>query len=212
MEARNAMNRGISFLVGACAVAAGTVVILVTSNAIKTGTLAPSGWFRDQFVRLDDLSGRGESLAIAIGAAAIAVGAVLALIELLPARNGTREFFVRDAIGNAVSLPPETVSMVAEQAAREVNGVVNADMSVSERADGVAVMGNVTMLDDLSPAEKTNEISQRVRAALEQRIGVKVAAMQVRMHLVSAAQVERDRERETRHGWFPWSRHEHPAR
>lgn len=191
MFARDALNRLLSFLFGTALAVAGVVTLLVATNAVKSGTLAPSGWFRDQFALLDGLTGADETIAIIAAATALAVGAIIVLIELAPSMHRERELMVRDESGNTLALAPESVSLVAEQAARDVVGVLNADMKVRENHDGVLVDGDVALLEDANVAEKTAEISQRVKSALEERMGVKVVRMAMKMRLANAAEADK---------------------
>jgi hypothetical protein len=191
MFARDALNRFLTFITGTAVAVAGAVTLLVVTNAVKTGTLAPSEWFRDQFALLDGLAGTDETIAIIAAAAALAVGALIVVIELAPSVRRERELTVRDESGNTLALAPESVSLVAEQSAREVVGVLNADMHVRDNHDGVIVDGDVVLLEDANVAEKTAEISQRVRSALEERMGVKVVRMAMKMRLANAAEAEK---------------------
>jgi hypothetical protein len=206
MLGRYAIDRLLTFVFGVLLALAGAVVLLVTSNAVKTSTLSPSGWFREQFVRLDELTGTDETIALAAGAAALAIGVIIALPQLVPSRRPRREreLAVRDASGNTVSLACDSVNMVAEQAAHEVPGVYNARMDVVDGSDGTVVNGDVTFLDDVNVSEKTREVTQRIQAALEGRLGIKVQRTAMKIRLTSAAGTERGR----RHGEpYPY-RHE----
>jgi hypothetical protein len=196
----NALNRVLLFVFGLAAAAAGAICLLVATNVLGTETLAPSGWFREQFTLLDQLSGDGERIAFLAGGVAIGFGLLLALFEAIPSSHEKRFVSVTDPNGNTVLLPPESIRQLVEQAALSVAGIVRANAVVREaNGDGVLIEANALLAPDAHVVQKSNELNDKIRGEMANRVGVKVAGLRLNLELARAD----DREG-THRGPFHW--------
>lgn len=200
MSGLNVFNRVLLFVVGIATAVGGAVCILVVTGVLGTGTLAPSGWFREQFSNLDGLNGGDETIAIVAGAVAIVFGLLLALLQTTTAPQEKRVVSVVDPNGNTVLLPPDSIRQIVEQAATAVPGVVRANAVVREaNGDGVLIEANALLEPDANVIEKSSELNDKIRSELQNRVGVKIAGLRLNLELAPVGQVEG-----TRRGPLHW--------
>src|SRR5262245_6258236 len=126
MVALNAFNRFVVVLLFLALIAASVVMLLVATEAVEPGALAPSGWFEEQFHKLAYLRGSDETIATAGPAAVIGLSALLLIFEMFPPHPTQRNIRLRDETGNSVSMPVQTIAGIADQAAMKVPGVASA--------------------------------------------------------------------------------------
>lgn len=195
MSGLNGFNRLLLFTLGIAVAAAGVICLLVVTGAVETGTLALSGWFREQFQHLAGLSGNDETAAIVASAAAIFCGLLLALIQMIPgSAKKTSLVAVTDPNGNTVMMSPESIRQIVEQAAMQVPGVIRANAVVRDaNGDGIAIVTSALLQPDVHIVEKSNELNDKIRNEMQNRVGVKVASLRLNLELARGDEAEKPR-------------------
>jgi uncharacterized alkaline shock family protein YloU len=100
-------------------------------------------------------------------------------------------------------MSPESLSMVAEQAAMDVEGVLSAQTNVRQAEEGAQVHCEAVLQHDVNVAQKSNELNDRIRNAIQDRVGIKVAGLSMNLRLARPLEAM-----QTRHsGWGPFRGH-----
>jgi hypothetical protein len=190
----DALNRVLGSVFGTALGLAGAACLLVATGAVDTGTLALSEWFREQFQYLAALNGDGETTAVLASAAAVGFGLLLVLVEMAPrGRRANRTLNMIDANGNSVVTSAESVKLIVEQTALEVPGVLHASAAVRQSASGVRVEAAALLQPDVNDVEKSNELNDRIRTEIQNRLAMKMAGLRLNLTLARKADLKPSR-------------------
>jgi hypothetical protein len=199
MMAFNAFNRLVALVLFLALIAASAVILLVATQAVEPSTLAPSGWFDEQFQKLAYLKGSDETIATVGPAAVIALAGILFVLEMFPPQRsaGSKSIRLRDANGNHITMPTESIAMMADDAAMRVPGVMRSASTVRSDDSGAIIRSDVSLRDDVNVVKTSAALNDQIKSTVQERGGIKVGGLQLQLR------VERpNRREEKREGWF----------
>lgn len=186
------MVRGINvFLIALIAIAlsaAAAICLLVAADVVAPADVGPQGWFRDQLVELDILTGADRTIAIVASAAALGFGLVLLIFEAIPALMPSR-LYGTDASGHTVLIDRRTIQSMVEQTALNTENVTEATARLRDTGSGLHVRVKAALLPSANITETGRVLEGRIKDDLRDLAGVSIAS--VRLELAFAKSSER---------------------
>ena len=141
-------NRILLLLLGALAVVAGVIALLLLLPVIRPTDVSPGGFLKEFWQGIANLAGAAATVAV-IGAILLALaGLALIVIELLPAPREEQTYVVRkDGLGT-VTVARKSVRQVVQYEAAQIEGVREVHPEVSNGADGLHIVAHASLAPD----------------------------------------------------------------
>ena len=175
----NVFNRLLIILLDVAMLVAVAAVLLVALGVARPVDLAPTPWFADRLVPFTQLDPVSWSWAVGICLALLLAGLALLVVELRPGpREEPRMTLKQDGLG-LVTVTRSGVRKVVDRAAGQVPGVVEVRSRLHEGDQGLQVLCRVAVDPAASIPDLTQELQERVKAAVEHTVGRPVAGVRV---------------------------------
>ena len=175
----NVFNRLLVILLDVALLVATVAVLLVALGLARPVDLAPVPWFADRLVPFTQIDPVSWSWAVGICLALVFAGLVLLVLELRPGPlEEPRMTLKQDGLG-LVTVTRSGVRKVIDRAAGQVAGVTEVRSRLQEGGQGLHVLCRVAVDPTASIPALTQELQERVKAAVEHTVGRSVAEVRV---------------------------------
>jgi hypothetical protein len=155
-------------------------VLLTTLGVIDPAQLASAGpWFVDRLVPFTQLDPTNRSLTLGVCLALMVLALLLLFLELRQGSRGARQITLKeDALGR-VTVTLDEVRQLADHEAGRVPGVTNARSHVQTEPPGLSISCRVSVDPAGSIPDMTDELRERLKAAVEHHVGLAVTQVSV---------------------------------
>lgn len=180
-------------LIALALAAAAAICFVVAADIVAPADIGPEGWFRDQFVELDALTGADRTIAIVATAAAFAFGLLLLVFESVPALFPSR-LYGTDASGRGVLIDRRTIRQMVENSALEVEDVTSANARLRDTGSGMQVRLKAGLVPAANITEAGRKLESRIKDDLRDLAGVSISSVRLELEYQPQA-ARRGRER-----------------
>jgi hypothetical protein len=155
-------------------------LLLTTLGVIDPALLASAGpWFVDRLVPFTQLDATNRSLTLGVCLALIVLALLLLFLELRQGPGGARQITLKkDALGR-VTVTLDEVRQLADREASQVPGVTSARSHVETEPPGLSIACRVSVDPAGSIPDMTDELRERLKAAVEHHVGLAVTQVSV---------------------------------
>lgn len=175
----NVFNRLLLILLDLLLLVTAGAVLLTTLGVTQPKQLAPTPWFVDRLVPFTQLDPTSRNWAVGVSIVVFLVGLLLLFFELRPGpRQAPRIMLKQDGLGR-VTMARDGVRELADREAGQVAGVMEVRSHVEEDAAGLRILCRLSVDPTRSVPEVTQELQERLKAAVEHHLGRPVAEVRV---------------------------------
>jgi uncharacterized alkaline shock family protein YloU len=175
----NAFNRILLLVLGALALVAGVIALLLVTQVIHPADVSPGGFFQGFWQRIANLSGSSAITAVIISILVALAGLALIVVELLPPPRESPVYVVRkDGLGT-VTVTRKSVRQVAQYEAAQIAGVREVRPEVRNGADGIHIIAHASLAPDTVAPEVGEQLQVNIKEAVQRHLGLPVAEVQV---------------------------------
>jgi hypothetical protein len=175
----NVFNRLLIILLDLLLLGAAGAVLLVTLGVTPPEQLAPTPWFVDRLVPFTQLDPTAWSWTVGVSIVLLLVGLLLLFFELRPGpREAPRITLKQDGLGR-VTVARDGVRHLVDREAGRVAGVMEVRSQIEEDAAGLRILCRLSVDPTRSMPEVTQELQERLKAAVEHHLGRPVAEVRV---------------------------------
>jgi hypothetical protein len=155
-------------------------VLLTTLGVIDPAQLtSATPWFADRLVLFTQLDPTNRALTLGVCSALIVVALLLLFLELRRGPRGGRQITLKeDALGR-VTVALDEVRQLADHEAGRVPGVMRARSHVETEPPGLSISCRVSVDPASSIPAMTDELRERLKAAVEHHVGLAVTQVSV---------------------------------
>ena len=175
----NVFNRVLIILLALVLLVAASAALVTALHVTQPAQVAPSPWFADRlgpFTQLDPMT-QGWAVGVCLGL--IVVALVLLFFELRPEPRAAPRITLKEDGNGRVTVPLDSVRALADWEAGHVAGVTRARSQVTEDANGLQILCRISVDPSNSVPELTQELQERVKAAIQHDVGLAVAQVSV---------------------------------
>jgi uncharacterized alkaline shock family protein YloU len=175
----NAFNRILLLVLGALALVAGVIALLLVTQVIHPADVSPGGFFQGFWQRIANLSGGSAITAVIISILVALAGLALIVVELLPPPREAPVYVVRkDGLGT-VTVARKSVRQVAQYEAAQIAGVREVRSEVRNGADGIHIIAHASLAPDTVAPAVGEQLQVNIKEAVQRHLGLPVAEVQV---------------------------------
>jgi len=175
----NVFNRLLIILLDLLLLVTAGAVLLTTLGVARPEQLAPTPWFVDRLVPFARLDPTSWSWTVGVSVVLLLLGLLLLLFELRPGRREAPGIIVKqDGLGR-VTVARDGVQELVDREAGLVAGVMEVRSHVEEQAAGLRILCRLSVDPARSVPEVTQEVRERLKAAVEHHLGRPVAEVRV---------------------------------
>jgi len=178
-ERVSVFNRLLIILLDLLLLVVAGAVLLTTLGVTPPEQLAPTPWFVDRLVPFTQLDPTSWSWAVGVSIVLLLVGLLLLFLELRPGPRGAPWITLKqDGLGR-VTVARDGVRELVDREAGRVAGVMEVRSHVEEDPTGLRILCRLSVDPTGSVPEMTQELQQRLKAAVEHHLGRRVAEVSV---------------------------------
>jgi uncharacterized alkaline shock family protein YloU len=175
----NAFNRILLLVLGALALVAGVIVLLIVTQVVHPTDVSPGGFLGDFWQGFAHLSGVSAITAVIISILVALAGLALLIVELLPPPREAPTYVVRkDGLGT-VTVARKSVRQVAQYEATQIAGVREVRSEVRNGADGIHIIAHASLAPDTVAPAVGEQLQVNIKEAVQRHLGLPVAEVQV---------------------------------
>jgi uncharacterized alkaline shock family protein YloU len=175
----NVFNRILLLVLGALALVAGVIALLLLIPVIHPVDVSPGGFLQDFWRGIANLSGGSAIIAVIVSILVALAGLALIVVELLPGRREEPTYVVRkDGLGT-VTVARKSVRRVAQYEAARIPGVREVRPEVRNGADGIRIVAHASLAPDTVASEVGEQLQSNIKEAVQRHLGLPVAEVQV---------------------------------
>jgi uncharacterized alkaline shock family protein YloU len=172
-------NRILLLLLGALALVAGVIALLLMIPIIHPVDVSPGGFLQNFWQGIANLSGGSAITAVIIAILLALAGLALIVVELLPGRREDPSYVVRkDGLGT-VTVARKSVRQVAQYEAAQIPGVRAVRPEVRNGADGIHITAHASLAPDTVEPAVGEQLQANIKEAVQRHLGLPVAEVQV---------------------------------
>jgi uncharacterized alkaline shock family protein YloU len=172
-------NRILLLALGALALVAGVITLLLVTQVIHPTDVSPGGFLKEFWQGIAPLAGAAATAAV-IGAILLALaGLAVIVIELLPPPREEQTYVVRkDGLGT-VTVARKSVRQVVLYEAAQIDGVREVRPEVSNGADGLHIIAHASLAPDTEAPTVGEQLQVNIKDAVQRHLGLPVAEVQI---------------------------------
>ncbi|HEY7021529.1 MAG TPA: alkaline shock response membrane anchor protein AmaP [Ktedonobacterales bacterium] len=175
----NAFNRILLLVLGALALVAGVIALLLVAQVIHPADVSLGGFLQDFWQGIANLSGGSAITAVIISILVALAGLALIVVELLPPPREAPTYVVRkDGLGT-VTVARKSVRQVAQYEATQIAGVREVRSEVRNGADGIHIITHASLAPDTVAPAVGEQLQVNIKEAVQRHLGLPVAEVQV---------------------------------
>lgn len=173
-------NRLLIILLAFAALMAATAVLLTTLGVIQPVQVAPAGgWFAERLVPFTQLDSTTWGATVVVTLVLIVLALLLLLLELRQGPRAARRITLKDDELGRVTVALDGLRALADREAGQVAGVTRARSHVEAEPPGVRISCHVSVDPASSVPAMTQELRERLTAAVEHHVGLAVTRLVV---------------------------------
>lgn len=197
----NIFNRLVVILVDLALIIGAVLILLITFGAVQSAQVLPGGLgesLAGQWLTSFTVMQPNATLVTTISAIAIlVVGLLLLVYELRPAPQQRTITIRNDGLGN-VTVRTESVRDLILYTVAQIPDVLQVQPHIETTSQGVRVRCRTAVTPDASIPQVGAEMQARIKSAVEQHLGLKVADVAVQAQLEPLAGVNSTRRAQPR--------------
>ena len=175
----NAFNRILLLVLGALALVAGVIALLLVTQVIHPADVSPGGFLQDFWQGIANLSGGSAITAVIVSILVALAGLALIVVELLPPPREAPVYVVRkDGLGT-VTVARKSVRQVPQYEAAQIAGVREVRSEVRNGADGIHIIAHASLAPDTVAPAIGEQLQSNIKEAVQRHLGLPVAEVQV---------------------------------
>jgi len=175
----NVFNRILLLVLGALALVAGVIALLLLIPVIHPVDVSPGGLLQDFWRGIATLSGASAIIAVVVSILVALAGLALIVVELLPGPREAPTYVVRkDGLGT-VTVARKSVRQVVQYEAAQIAGVREVRPEVRNGADGIHIIAHASLAPDTVAPEIGEQLQVNIKEAVQRHLGLPVAEVQV---------------------------------
>jgi hypothetical protein len=173
-------NRVLIIVLSLALLIAAGAVLLTALGVLQPVQVAPLGrWFVERLIPFTELETTLWNWTVVICLALMVVAVLLLILELgARSREGRRITLKNDSSGR-VTVALDGLRELTEREAVQVTGVNRARARVAEDTNGLRIACNVSVDPAISVPDMTQELRERIKAAIEHHVGLPVKQVSV---------------------------------
>jgi hypothetical protein len=190
------LNRLLMIVLAVVVLIGAAAVLLTTLGVIQPALVAPAGqWFEDRLAPFTELDPAVRSWTVAVCLILLVVALILLILEVaVRARTPRRITLKEDAFGR-VTVALDGLRELTEREANQVPGVNTARSKIAEDTRGLKIGCRVSVDPTSSIPDMTQELRDRLKAAVEHHVGLPVMEVSVDTQVAPLAAPPRRRRR-----------------
>ena len=182
----NLFNRVVVSLLALLLLVASGLVLLVVLGLVRPEQLPLGPWIQDGLAVLARRERPEWGWAIGISLALLPLTLLLLLLELRLRREAAPLTIKQNGAGR-ITVAREGVRELVTREASRVTGVMEASSRLEEGADGLRILCRVSVDPTASVPQLSQEVQERVKAAIEHHLGRPVTQVTVHTQLAPLA-------------------------
>jgi hypothetical protein len=173
-------NRLLAILLALVLLVTASAALLTTLGVLQPNQVAPAGsWFVDRLAPFTRFDATTSNLAVGIALALIVLALLLLVLELRQGPRRERRITLKeDAVGR-VTVALDGLRELADREAGRVAGVLRARSQVEDQPAGLEIACRLTVDPECSVPDMTQELRERLKAAVEHHTGLVVTRVSV---------------------------------
>jgi hypothetical protein len=175
----HAFNRILLLVLGALALVAGVVALLLVTQALHPADVSLGGVLQDLWQGIANLSGGSAIAAVIISIAVALAGLALIVVELLPPPREAPVYVVRKDDLGTVTVARKSVRQVAQYEAAQIAGVREVRPEVRNGADGIHIIAHASLAPDTVAPAVGEQLQVNIKEAVQRHLGLPVAEVEV---------------------------------
>jgi uncharacterized alkaline shock family protein YloU len=175
----NAFNRILLLVLGALALVAGIIALLLVIQVVHPADVGLGGVLNGFWQGIANLSGGSAVAAVIISILLALAGLALIVVELLPAPREAPVYVVRkDSLGT-VTVARKSVRQVVQYEAAQIAGVRDVRPEVRNGPDGIHIIARTSLAPDAEAPAVGEQLQTSIKEAVQRHIGLPVAEVQI---------------------------------
>lgn len=179
----NVLNRLLVIAVVLAATGGAILLMLLAANVILPEQLTANAWLLERIQSLDTYAASRQLTTILISFAVVLLGLTLLYYELRFISKSEPRLVLQQSGQGRMTVSISGISELANHAARQVAGVIEATTKVASKAKGLRVESRVSVEPSAKLADTTKELQERVKTTLEEHLGYPVDNVNVNAQL-----------------------------
>ncbi len=179
----NVFNRLLVIAIGLGALGGASLLVLLAANLITPEQITQASWLLARLQSVDAFVAQHQLMTILAGLVTVALCLVLLYYELRPASMSEPQLVLQQDARGRLTVSLAGVRELANRAAGQVAGVMEATTMVTPKAKGLWVQSLVSVDPSAKLVDLGEELKKRVTAALEEHLGYPVADVRVKAQL-----------------------------
>jgi hypothetical protein len=190
------LNRLLIILLALGVLVVSGAILLTTLGVIRPAQVAPAGqWFVDRLTPFAQLDSTAWTWTVGVCVVLLIVAVILLVVEVtVRARTPRRITLKEDALGR-VTVALDGLRELTEREASQVAGVNTARSQVAEDTKGLRIACRVSVDPAGSVPDMTQELRDRLKAAVEHHVGLAVSEVSVDTQVAPLATERKGRHR-----------------
>jgi len=181
----NLFNRLLIILLDLLLLVSAGAVFLVAFGLLHLDRLAGAPWFQDRLAPLTRLDRGTQATTVLLSLAFLLLGLVLLFFELRPPSRGDRRMVLKEDGLGRVTVSRALIPALVDREATRVPGVTESRSQVEEEKGQLMIRTQISVDPEINLPERTQELQQQVKEAVEHHLGRPVASVSVDAHLES---------------------------
>lgn len=179
----NIFNRVLVLAIDLVVMGGACLLVLLSANVIAPEQLAIGSWLQARLLVVDAFAAQHQATTILAGLGVLALGLTLLYYELRPASMSEPQLVLQQDERGRMTVSLAGVRELANRAARQVAGVLEATTIVKAKAKGLRVLSRVSVDPTAKLVDLGEELQARVKATLEEHLGYPVTDVSVKTQL-----------------------------
>jgi hypothetical protein len=190
------LNRLLIIVLALGLLVAASAVLLTALGVLQPALVAPAGqWFEDRLAPFTQLDPTLRSWTVGVCLVLLVIALMLLFLEVtVRARTPRRITLKEDAFGR-ITVALDGLRELTEREATQVPGVNTARSQVAEDTKGLKINCRVSVDPASSIPDMTQELRDRLKAAVEHHVGLPVAEVSVDTQVAPLATAHKPRRR-----------------
>jgi hypothetical protein len=173
-------NRLLIILLALVVLVTTIAALLTTLGLIQPVQLALAGsWFIDRLIPFTQLDPMTGTLTVGVCLVLIVLALLLLFLELRPGPREARRITLKDDDLGRVTVALDGLRTLANREATRVDGVLRARTQVEQEPPGLRIACRVSVDPASSVPDLTQTLRERLKAAVEHHVGLKVSHVSV---------------------------------
>ena len=155
-------------------------VIAASLGWLPTQNLGGTAWFHDRLAPFAQLTGPTQVEALIVASGILLLAILLLMFEVVTLVPSGGPITIRRAGLGSVTVDDDVVKELARREASQVQGVIAFQPQVGQARSGLLISGRLAVRPDANLAEVSQQVQDRIKAAVEQSLTLQVQDVRLR--------------------------------